>query len=130
MKYSMSFLAAMAVALSFAACAHDHDTARAPYTPTTYGKEADNTAVNGEGGMTAGDQSEAPADREITRHIRRTVVQDDRLSVTAKNVKIITQNGHVTLRGPVKNATERRIIAGYARDIAGIGHVSDQLEVR
>jgi hyperosmotically inducible protein len=57
------------------------------------------------------------------------VVGDDALSFTAKNVKIITQEGRVVLRGPVKTAAERAAIAAHANKIAGPGRVDNQLEV-
>jgi adenylylsulfate kinase-like enzyme len=95
--------------------------------------EADNTGRNvrdrdGDT-LTSGDQSETEADRELTQKIRQSVMEDDSLSMTAHNVKIITVNGMVTLRGPVKNAQERQAIAAKAVEIAGAKNVNNQLEV-
>jgi hyperosmotically inducible periplasmic protein len=94
----------------------------------------DNSAVNARdrapGAMTAGQQSNAKSDVEITREIRRAVVKDHSLSMLAHNVKIVSANGNVTLRGPVKTEEEKTAIASKAQAIAGAGKVDDQLEVK
>jgi hyperosmotically inducible protein len=79
---------------------------------------------------TSGDQSNSSADIKTTAAIRRAIVHDGSLSMMAKNVKIITENGVVTLRGPVKNETEKAKIAELARTHAGNAKVEDQLEVK
>jgi hyperosmotically inducible periplasmic protein len=79
--------------------------------------------------LTSGDQSESEADRTLTQKVRQAVVADDSLSTTAKNVKIITVNGVVTLRGPVKDDKERTRITTAATTIAGAGKVQNQLEI-
>jgi hyperosmotically inducible protein len=76
------------------------------------------------------DQSNAPSDVQITQQIRQAVMADGSLSFTAKNVKIITAKGKVTLRGPVNTEQERRSIEASARKIAGDGNVDDQIEVK
>ena len=78
----------------------------------------------------AGQQSNAKSDVEITREIRRAVVKDHSLSMLAHNVKIVSANGSVTLRGPVKTEEEKTAIASKAQAIAGAGKVDDQLEVK
>jgi hyperosmotically inducible periplasmic protein len=80
--------------------------------------------------LTPGDQSESEADRTLTQQIRRAVVADDSLSTTAKNVKIITVDGVVTLRGPVNSPHEKEVIAAKAQQIAGVNKVDNQLEVK
>lgn len=104
-----------------------------PESAETYGTEADNTRVNerdrGAGALTPMDQSEAEDDRELTQKIRKAVIGDDGLSFSAKNVKIITRDGHVTLRGSVKSAQERTTIERLASDAAGPGRVTNELEV-
>jgi osmotically-inducible protein OsmY len=94
----------------------------------------DNTAVNvrdrAPGAMTAGQQSNAKSDVELTREIRRAVVKDHSLSMLAHNVKIVSAHGSVTLRGPVKTEEEKTAIASKAQAIAGAGKVDDQLEVK
>jgi osmotically-inducible protein OsmY len=79
--------------------------------------------------LTPGDQSESKADRTLTQRIRKAVVKDKSLSTTAHNIKIITNNGIVTLRGPVKTEQERDKIAAKATHIAGVKQVDNQLEV-
>jgi osmotically-inducible protein OsmY len=94
----------------------------------------DNTAVNqrdrsGET-ETSGDQSNNAADLKITQAIRQALMKDSELSMTAKNVKIITNNGQVTLRGPVKTAQEKAKIDKLAKSAAGGAKIDDQLDVK
>ena len=95
--------------------------------------EPDNSARNvrdrDDQNKTTGDQSENEADRTITQNIRRAVTADDSLSTNAKNVKIITNNGTVTLRGPVKSEKEKAEIEAKAKQVAGVKSVDNQLEV-
>ena len=96
--------------------------------------EPDNTATNerdrsGET-KTSGDQSNSSADLKITQDIRRALMKDSELSTTAKNIKIITDNGQVTLRGPVKSAQEKAKIDQLARSAAGGAKIDDQLDVK
>ena len=79
---------------------------------------------------TSGDQSNSPEDLKITAAIRRAVVADDSLSTTAKNVKIITANEMVTLRGPVNTAEEKTKIEQLAQSAAGTAKIDNQLEVK
>ena len=80
--------------------------------------------------LTAGQQSNSKADVELTRKIRRAVVKDNSLSMMAHNVKIISANGNVILRGPVKTKKEKATIANKAQAIAGADKVDNQLEVK
>jgi hyperosmotically inducible periplasmic protein len=79
--------------------------------------------------LTPIDQGGSEADREITQQIRKVVVADDDLSMNAKNVKIITVDGVVTLRGPVKTAAEKTKIASVSSKAAGVKRVDNQIEV-
>ena len=94
----------------------------------------DNSAVNvrdrDPNAMTAGEQSTAKSDVELTREIRQAVVKDDSLSMLAHNVKIVAANGAVTLRGPVNTEQEKVAIASKAQAIAGPNKVDNQLEVK
>ena len=94
----------------------------------------DNSAVNvrdrDPGAMTAGEQSTAKSDVELTREIRRALVKDDSLSMLAHNVKIVAANGSVILRGPVNTEAEKAAIASKAQQIAGADKVDNQLEVK
>jgi osmotically-inducible protein OsmY len=75
------------------------------------------------------DQSENEADRTITQNIRQALTADDSLSTNAKNVKIITNDGTVTLRGPVKSEKEKTDIEAKAKQVAGVKRVDNQIEV-
>lgn len=79
--------------------------------------------------LTPMDQSSKKSDLELTRKIREEVVEDDSLSLLAHNVKIISVDGIVTLRGPVENEAERERIASLAEKTAGSGKVRNHLEV-
>lgn len=96
-------------------------------------RDADNTEVNDRdrdgSNITPLDQGNGEGDLDLTQSIRKAVIADDGLSFTAKNVKIITLRGHVTLRGPVNSKAEKEAIFKTAVSHAGIGHVSDELEV-
>jgi len=96
--------------------------------------EPDNSATNerdrsGEA-KTSGDQSNSPADLRTTQAIRRALMKDHSLSVAAKNIKIITADGQVTLRGPVKTAEEKVKIDRLAKSVSGGARIDDQLEVK
>lgn len=90
---------------------------------------ADNTKNNADrAGYTAQDQSESPGDRDISQKVRSAVVRDD-LSMNARNVKIITTGGVVTLRGPVASDEEKTRVAALAEKTDGVKRVDNQLEV-
>lgn len=95
--------------------------------------DRDNTAVNrrdrDDATKTPGDQKEGRSDLSITQQIRQNVMADDTLSFGAKNVKIITNGGRVTLRGTVDNDRERSRIEAAAKSVAGAGNVDNQIEV-
>jgi len=105
----------------------------APQSAAAYGTPPDNTRVNERdresSALTPLDQKENETDLKITQRIRKAVVADDSLSFTAKNVKIITRDGQVTLRGSVKKAEEKTAIEKVARDVAGPGKVVNELEI-
>ena len=122
MKRSLLALACLS-ALCLAALAEDNEKAK-----------PDNTAINERDRsgdtQTSGDQSNSPVDLKITQAIRQALMKDSELSTTAKNIKIITDNGQVTLRGPVKNAQEKAKIDQLARSAAGGAKIDDQLDVK
>ena len=97
-------------------------------------KPADNTGKNtqdrSDDTLTSGDQKNSKEDVALTRKIRRTITKTDGLSVNARNVKIITQDGKVTLRGPVKTADEKEQLAKIAKETEGVSSVDNQLEVK
>jgi len=84
---------------------------------------ADNTGINKRDTspkeLTAGQQGQTKEDRDITQKIRQAVVDDKSLSTYAHNVKIITVDGMVTLKGPVRSEDEKRTIEEKAGHIAG-----------
>lgn len=113
-------------------------TAKAPapvaQAPTLTAKTAaDNTEKNvrdrSGATLTPGDQSESEADIALTQQIRQAVVADASLSTNAHNVKIITTNGVVTLRGPVNSLQEKANIDAKAQQIAGATKVKNELEI-
>jgi Predicted periplasmic or secreted lipoprotein len=121
MKRTLLVLACLS-ALSVAAWSADDKT------------NPDNTATNerdrsGET-RTSGDQSNSSSDLKITQAIRQALVKDGELSTTAKNIKIVTANGQVTLRGPVKNAQEKSKIDQLARSAASGAKIENQLDVK
>jgi hyperosmotically inducible protein len=122
MKRTILTLACLS-ALSLAALAADEQK-----------RKPDNTATNerdrsGET-KTSGDQSNSSADLKTTQAIRQALMKDGELSTTAKNIKVITANGHVTLRGPVKTAQEKAKIGQLAKSTAGGAQIDNQLDVK
>jgi osmotically-inducible protein OsmY len=100
--------------------------------PASTSAPADNTRVNTRdrdpAAKTPIDQNENKADVDVTASIRKRVVET-KMSVNAQNVKIITQDGKVTLRGPVASAEEKKQIEDIATSVAGADKVDSQLEV-
>ena len=94
---------------------------------------ADNTGINKRDTspkkITADQQSQTKGDREITQDIRQAVVDDKSLSTYAHNVKIITVDGMITLRGPVKSENEKRTIEEKAGQIAGKDKIKSEIEI-
>jgi hyperosmotically inducible periplasmic protein len=70
-----------------------------------------------------------PSDRAITQKIRKAIHEDKSLSTYAHNIKIITQDGKVTLRGPVRSDDEKSNLEAKAASVAGQENVTNQLEV-
>jgi hyperosmotically inducible periplasmic protein len=79
---------------------------------------------------TADKAKNGASDREIMKQIRHDVVNDKSLSTYGHNVKIISQHGKVTLKGPVHTEDEKTAIAGFAQKYAGDGNVDNQLTVK
>jgi hyperosmotically inducible protein len=96
--------------------------------------QPDNTRVNQQdktqGGVTADQQNNNRGDRDLTQQIRKSVMADKALSTYAHNVKIITQNGTVTLKGPVRSDDEKKALVAKAEAVAGQGKVTDELSVK
>ena len=79
---------------------------------------------------TADRQKDNRSDRDITQQVRKAIVKDKSLSTYAHNVKVITQNGMVTLKGPVRSEEEKMAIAAKAAEVAGQDKVTNQLDVK
>ncbi len=94
----------------------------------------DNTKVNkrdqGPGAVTADQQKMNAADRDLTAKIRKAVIADKALSTYAHNVKIISQDGTVTLKGPVRSEDEIKSILAKAAEIAGADKVVNEMAVK
>jgi len=91
---------------------------------------ADNTKNNRDKTSPTADQQKlTPADRELTKKIRASINNDKSLSTYAHNIKIISQDGKVTLRGPVRSEDEKAAIESKATAIAGPNSVTNMLDV-
>ena len=90
---------------------------------------ADNTKTNQQMGNTADKQSNAASDVELTRNVRRALLNDKSLSTYAHNVKVISQNGQVTLKGPVRSEDEKQAVEAKAAEVAGKNNVVSELTV-
>jgi hyperosmotically inducible periplasmic protein len=94
----------------------------------------DNTKVNerdrSKTEPTADQQKDNRSDRDITQQIRQSIMKDKSLSTYAHNVKIITQNGQVTLKGPVRSDDEKRAIEAKATEVAGENKVTSELNIK
>ncbi len=94
---------------------------------------ADNTKVNqrdrDKSQPTADQQKDSASDRLLTQQIRKALVKDKSLSTYGHNVKIITQNGMVTLKGPVKSDEEKQAVEAKANEIAGADKVTSEIQV-
>ncbi|MGZ5007290.1 MAG: BON domain-containing protein [Methylobacter sp.] len=80
--------------------------------------------------LTPEDQKETKSDVKLTAHIRKAVVADKSLSVNAKNVKIISRKGVVTLRGPVESEAESTKLQQIAKQTRGAVQVNNELEIK
>jgi hyperosmotically inducible periplasmic protein len=96
--------------------------------------QPDNTRNNkgdsSKGAVTADQQKETTADREMAKKIRKSIASDSSLSTYAHNVKIIVRDGTVTLKGPVHTEEEKSAIGAKASDIAGADKVQNELTVK
>ena len=97
-------------------------------------RPADNTGINArdKSGATTlpTDQSGAKSDLELAAAVRKAIVDDESLSTLAHNVKVVTQGGAVTLRGPVQSADEKTRIGTLAQNTAGVTRVDNQLDIK
>ena len=95
-----------------------------------HSQATDNSGQNKGQSSTAENQSNAKADRDMTANIRKAVISDKDLSTYAHNVKIITRDGHVTLKGPVKSEQEHQQVLSDASSVVAKDNIDDQLTVK
>jgi hyperosmotically inducible periplasmic protein len=115
--------ASLLLGACFAAGAAQQEQQPAPDNSKT------NQGDNNRGAATADQQKMDPADRNITKQIRSAIYKDKSLSTYAHNIKIISQDGKVTLKGPVRTADEKDSIGAKAASIVGAENVTNRLEV-
>lgn len=101
--------------------------------PTVQDGDPSNTGINkrdrDDKTLTPMDQMNNEADLKITQEIRQALM-DGEFSMDAKNIKVITRNGAVTLRGPVETAAELEQISALVKAMPGIKSVDNQLQVK
>jgi hyperosmotically inducible periplasmic protein len=98
---------------------------------TAFGQEPDNTKTNKQNQPTADQQKGNAADRDLTKQIRKSIMADKSLSTYAHNVKVISQNGVVTLKGPVRSEDEKKAIESKATAVVGdSSKVNDEMSVK
>jgi len=123
MKFQKAFLTAVLCGSLFVVQA-------APQEP-----KPDNTKVNkrdrNAGQATADQQKESASDRDVAKKIRQSIVADKALSTYAHNVKVIVQNGTVTLKGPVRSEDEKKSIIAKATEVVGSADkITDQITIK
>jgi len=89
----------------------------------------DNTKANQQQQNTADQQKNNASDMQLTQDVRRALQNDKSLSTYGHNVKVITQNGQVTLKGPVRSDDEKMAVEAKAEEVAGKGNVVSELTV-
>lgn len=130
-----NFLLITALAVTLISCdRNDRNVNDRNVTPVPVTQDVDNTGRNVRDRdmktMTPGDQSESEADRAVTQDVRKAIMADDSLSTNAKNVKIITRNGVIVLRGVVDNGREKEVVAQKVSAVKGVNKVDNQIEVK
>ena len=122
MKRATLLLASLFIVLTVAACSKSDDSRSSAPTDNQMASRADK-------GVTASDQPENDADRKIIQEVRQALTSDSSLSTSAQNVTVVSNNGKVTLRGSVKDDSEKQKIVNKATQVAGVTSVDNQLTV-
>ena len=129
-------LAASLIATPYLATAANEPAATEPAAtgqPMVRDSDPNNTGINkrdrDDKTLTPMDQMNNEADLKITQEIRQALMEGE-FSMDAKNIKVITRNGAVTLRGPVETAAERDKIDALVKDMPGIQSIDNQLQVK
>jgi hyperosmotically inducible protein len=133
MKIPVTLLAvASASLLGLVACDKGNETSTTSTTSTTAPSPVDDTRLNARdmdaSAVTPLDQGNDTADIQTTAAVRKALMADSTLSMNAKNIKVVTDKGVLTLRGPVASAGEKQVIDNLARSLAGANRVDDQLD--
>ena len=124
-RFTPVFLLAGSLAFSAAVLASPRSSAQ-----DSQQTQPDNTKKNrDQSSPTADQQKMNPSDRAITQKIRKALMADKSLSTYAHNVKIVAQDGKVTLRGPVRSDDEKRSVEAKAAAVVGEGNVTSQIEI-
>ena len=118
---AIAFFSFLFFAASSMVCAQEQQTA--PDNSKT------NQADRDQSSATADQQKMNPADRELIRKIRSAITSDKSLSTYAHNIKVISRDGKVTLKGPVRSDDEKTAVLDKATSIAGHENVIDQLQI-
>jgi len=105
--------------------AQDGNMQQAPATDNTRLNKRDRDKAQ----PTADQQKENRSDRDLTKQVRRALVKDKSLSTYAHNVKIISRDGKVTLKGPVRSEDEKQAVEAKAIEVAGQGNVTNDIHV-
>src|SRR5689334_9303587 len=93
-------------------------------------QQPDDTKTNKGNQPTADQAKNNASDRDIMQGIRKAIVGDSSLSTYAHNAKVISKNGKVTLKGPVRSEAEKQAIESKALEVAGAGNVTNELTVK
>jgi len=128
MFYKLWIVSALTIASVISvspAVAQEGDMRQAPATDNTRLNKRDRDKAQ----PTADQQKENLSDRDLTKQIRRALVKDKSLSTYAHNVKIISRDGKVTLKGPVRSEDEKQAVEAKAIEVAGQGNVTNDIHV-
>jgi hyperosmotically inducible protein len=117
--------------LILSACSHNKEqtntSMRDQARPDEQAYRSDNSGVNkSEKNYTAENQSNDAKDVDLTANIRKALMNEKSLSFNAQNIKVITEAGKVTLRGPVDTASEKARVAQIAKGVPGVTSVNDE----
>lgn len=120
----------LSLALSSGVCAQQAP----PVASAASSSQADNTGINerdrSSQTLTSADQPNNETDVKLAAAVRRAVVKDKTLSMSAHNIKLIAADGIVTLRGPVANAKEKARVEAIARGVSGVTSVHNEVDVK
>src|SRR5258705_6274153 len=138
MRRPVSIIPSLGMFVLLLTCLGTLSAQDATQTPTPTDPNAqvapDNTGKNqrdrSKAEPTADQQKENKGDRELARQVRQSLTKDKSLSTYAHNIKVIAQNGEVTLKGPVKSAEEKQAIEAKAAEVAGgADKIKSEIEV-